>query len=90
VAYNFSSAATTVALPEASRGRQWYPAIDSSNEAQPFVKDPDVCTGNRVMVKSQAILVLVSKKAEAAAETDTETDPVTDADAETEKEQEQE
>jgi glycogen operon protein len=62
VAYNFSSAATTLALPEAPGGRQWFPVIDTSCEAQPFVKDPEAYTQNRILVKSQAILVLVSKK----------------------------
>jgi glycogen operon protein len=61
VAYNFTSAATSLALPEAPRGRQWYPAIDSSNDAEPFVAEAEAYTANRIVVKSQAILVLVSK-----------------------------
>jgi glycogen operon protein len=61
VAYNFTSAATSLALPEAPRERQWYPVIDSSNDAQPFVGDAEAYTKNRIIVKSQSILVLVSK-----------------------------
>jgi hypothetical protein len=64
VAYNFSSAATTLAMPEAPRGRQWHLAIDSGEEAHPFVKDGEAYTLNRVTVRSQAILVFVSREAE--------------------------
>jgi glycogen operon protein len=59
VAYNFSSAMTMLAMPEPSKGRQWYLAIDSGNDAQPFTLEqyPE----NRVIVKSQTVLVFVSK-----------------------------
>jgi glycogen operon protein len=63
VAY-FSSAATTLAMPEAPRGRQWHLAIDSGEEAHPFAKDGEAYTLNRVTVRSQAILVFVSREAE--------------------------
>jgi glycogen operon protein len=61
VAYNFSSAATTIAMPEAPRERKWFLAIDSGNEAKPFVESEEPFDLSRVMVRPDTILVFVSK-----------------------------
>jgi glycogen operon protein len=62
VAYNFSSAATTIAMPEAPRGRSWFLAIDSGNEAKPFVESEEAFNLSRVMVRPDTVLVFVSKE----------------------------
>jgi glycogen operon protein len=62
VAYNFSSAMTSLALPEASGKRRWYMVIDSSNDQTPFLEEPVLCTNGSIVIKSQTIQVFVSKK----------------------------
>jgi glycogen operon protein len=64
VAYNFSSAATTIAMPEPQKGRKWFLAIDSGDEAKPFAESKEAFTLSRVMIRSEAILVFVSREIE--------------------------
>jgi glycogen operon protein len=61
VAYNFSSGMTSMALPDPVRGRRWYLAIDSGNDAMPFLEEPVVCAQGSVVIRSQSIQVFVSR-----------------------------
>ncbi len=61
-AYNFYSAASTVALPKLSKKKKWYLLIDSANEETPVLKSGVLCEDQQhLILKSQSICVLIGK-----------------------------
>ena len=60
VAYNFFSAASTLALPKLPK-KKWYQVLDTSVEASPFLEEPKLVEGNSFVVKPQSIVILISK-----------------------------
>jgi hypothetical protein len=48
-------------MPEAPRGRKWFLAIDSGDEAKPFAGSKEAFDISRVMIRPDTVLVFVSK-----------------------------
>lgn len=61
VAYNFSSSATTLALPKIGKHREWYLTIDSFDEKMPYLAEPKPWKESMIMLPPQTIRVLTGK-----------------------------
>ena len=61
VAYNFYSAASTLALPKLEKDKHWYLVLDTSDDKMPFLEKPVLQERGDIVLKAQSICVLVGK-----------------------------
>ena len=61
VAYNFYSAASTLALPKLEKDKHWYLVLDTSDDKMPFLEKPVLQEQGIIVLRAQSICVLVGK-----------------------------
>ena len=61
VAYNFYSAASTLALPKLEKDKHWYLVLDTSDDKTPFLEKPVLQEQGNIVLRAQSICVLVGK-----------------------------
>lgn len=61
VAYNFYSAASTLALPKLDKDKHWYLVMDTSDDEMPFLEKAVLQDRGNIVLKAQSICVLVGR-----------------------------